>query len=118
MLQPVSQNGNGKNATENANGTLAPPSPVNGNRLRVGKGIGGKKGRSGRKPEWLRRWCDDLLANASAKSQVQAILSDKDHPAFAAMWRAVADRAHGKPHQAVEHTGRAGGPIIVQFVRE
>jgi len=82
----------------------AKPSGRNGNVLPVGahpKNTGGKKGRSGRKPDWLKRWCDDLLADPKCKSQVKAILQDKDHPAFKAMWSAVADRAAGKPTQAV-----------------
>lgn len=66
---------------------------------------GGKKGRSGRKPEWLRDWCDDLLADPTSREQVEAILHDAKHPAFATMWTRVAERAHGKPREHVEHTG-------------
>lgn len=68
-------------------------------------GVPGNKGGTGRPPEWLREWCDDLLASKEAKAQVEAILKDNGHPAYATMWRAVADRAAGKPKERVEHTG-------------
>ena len=82
---------------------------LNGGRLNAGGtpgNSGGKKGRSGRRPEWLREFCDDLLASPKCKAQVKAILADKDHPAFATMWKAVAERAHGKADQNVNHRGK------------
>lgn len=78
----------------------------------------GKKGRSGRKPNWLKDWCDDLLARPETKGQVEEILRDKDHAAFRAMWQAVADRAHGKPAQPIQHSGEDGGPLTIKVVRE
>jgi hypothetical protein len=77
----------------------------------------GKKGRSGRKPDWLKQFCDDLLADKTAQGQIRAILHNKDHPAFSTMWKAVADRAHGKPTAAVELSGSQGSPIPVQIWR-
>ena len=74
----------------------------------------GVKGRSGRKPNWLREFCDDLLASPKCKQQVKEILNDKSHPAFATMWKAVSDRAHGKPEQPIEH----GGTIVIREKRE
>jgi hypothetical protein len=82
----------------------AKPSPRSGVSLPLGNhpgNTGGKKGRSGRRPDWLKDWCDDLLADATCKRQVKQILQDKTHPAFKAMWSAVADRAHGKPKEHV-----------------
>jgi hypothetical protein len=74
----------------------------------------GVKGRSGRKPNWLREFCDDLLASPKTKAQVRDILADKSHPAFATMWKAVSDRAHGKPEQPLEHSGT----IVIREKRE
>lgn len=65
-------------------------------------GVPGNKGGTGRPPNWLKDWCDDLLANPEAKKQVEAILKDRDHSAYASMWKAVADRAHGKPRESVD----------------
>ena len=69
------------------------------------RGKGPEKGapNAGRPPNWLRDWCDDLLANPKAKKAVEEILNDSDHSAFASMWKAIADRAHGKPPQSVTH---------------
>jgi hypothetical protein len=75
---------------------------------------GGKKGRSGRRPDWIKTFCDDLLASPASKRQVKEILADKNHPAFATMWKAVCDRAHGKPDQTLQHSGT----IVIREKRE
>ncbi len=74
----------------------------------------------GRPPNWLRDFCDDLLAGPKSKHSVSKILGDDEHPAFATMWKAVADRAHGRAVESIELTGAGGGPVEVQvrFVRE
>lgn len=87
------------------------PQP-HGGALNAG-GTPGNKGGTGRPPNWLKEWCDDLLADADAKAQVEAILKDNKHQAYATMWKAVAERAHGKPKETVEHTG-----AITQYVVE
>jgi hypothetical protein len=78
----------------------------------------GKKGRSGRKPDWLKRQADDLLSDPGSWSQVERILKNADHPLFGMMWGKLADRAHGKPKESVELTGQDRAPIIVRFVDE
>ncbi len=86
-------------------GKRAVPSKVrqpHGGALLTG-GVPGNKGGTGRPPNWLKEFCDDLLADKKAKAQVRAIMKDKDHPAYATMWKALADRAAGKPVQAHEH---------------
>lgn len=77
-------------------------------------GTPGNKG--GRPPNWLKDWCDDLLHREENKQQVEEILKDSKHPAYAQMWRAVADRAHGKPVQAVVETGEK--VLTVRIVHE
>jgi len=84
---------------------------ANGADSRRGHGV---KGRSGRRPNWLRDFCDNLLASTKCKAQVRAILADKDHPAFATMWKAVGERAHGKPEQPIDH----GGELVIRVKRE
>ena len=86
----------------------------NGGTLRVGNP--GNKG-GGRLPGWLETFCDDLLADPTAQEQVKAILRDKDHAAFASMWRTVAERAHGKPKQPVEHSGNQARPFVIRVER-
>jgi hypothetical protein len=62
----------------------------------------GNKGGTGRPPNWLREWCDERLADPTAKDAVELILSNPKNPAFVPMWKAVADRAHGKPLQTLD----------------
>lgn len=104
-----------KTGTKTAAKTMT--SPLSGSTIPTGahpKNTGGKKGRSGRKPDWLKKWCDNLLANPKCKKQVKEILEDKAHPAFKSMWAAVADRAHGKPAQSIDVT--SNGQTLEQLV--
>jgi hypothetical protein len=83
----------------------AKPSPRSGVALPLGAhpgNTGGKKGRSGRPPNWLKDFCDDMLADPKCQSAVRTILRNPDHSAFATMWKAAGDRAHGKPDQKVD----------------
>lgn len=68
----------------------------------------------GRPPDWLKRQADELLADPASWSQVENILKDNKHAAFHHMWKALADRAHGKPTESIELTGKDGGPVQVQ----
>lgn len=101
-----------KQAKPSGKPSAAPVPQPHGGFLIPGAGGGPQPG-SGRKPDWLKAWCDDLLASEESKTQVEAILKDRKHPAFSTMWGKVADRAHGKPKETVEHTGKDGGPIQV-----
>lgn len=71
------------------------------------RGRGPEKGapNAGRPPNWLREWCDDLLASPECKAQVEKVLKNEKHAAFAQMWRTISERAHGKPAQAIDVTG-------------
>lgn len=91
------------------------PQP-NGRGALLSGGVVGNKGGTGRPPNWLKDWCDDLLADPKCQAQVEAVLQDKDHTAFASMWRAVSERAKGKPGQSIELTGKDGGPVAVDRV--
>ena len=95
---------------------LASRVPKHGHgRLLVG-GVKGHRGAGGRPPNWLKDFCDDLLADSKCKTQVKAILQDKDHPAFATMWSRVAERAHGKAEQTVHKTEDRKVTLEVVFV--
>jgi hypothetical protein len=92
-------------------------SPLSGGRIPLGAhpgNTGGKKGRSGRPPNWLRQFCDDLLASPKCRAAVRKILEDESHPAFATMWKAAGDRAHGKAENTVAHSGE----VSIRVVRE
>lgn len=72
----------------------------------------GNKG-GGRTPNWLKDWCDELLAKKESKAQVQAVLADSTHTAYASMWKAVADRAHGRPKETIEHQGEIKHGVVI-----
>ena len=105
-------------SAQNGNGTRETSVPTSvmpgrfGGTLR--RGGGNPKRTGGRKPDWLREFCDSLLASTKTKAAVKAILADKDHPAFAAMWKAVGERGHGKPSQQVQHAGE----VAIRVIRE
>lgn len=86
--------------------------PKHGHGALLAGGKPGNKG-GGRKPDWLKQWCDDVLADDKSCAQVIAIMRDKNHNAFATMWKAVAERAAGKPAQPVEHSG--GITVAVEY---
>lgn len=67
----------------------------------------------GRPPDWLKRQADDLLASPESWSQVEAILKDKGHPMFGVMWGKLADRAHGRPKETIEHTGEIKHGVVI-----
>lgn len=104
-------NGNGKLATK-----LPLRVPKHGRGKLLTGGVIGHRGAGGRPPNWLKDWCDSLLANPKSRTAVTKVLTDEDHPAFAQMWRAVADRAHGRPAQPVEHSGKDGAPLKFTLV--
>ena len=94
----VAHNGNGNGHGKPAATELIPQ--AHGGALLPG-GVPGNKGGAGRPPNWLRDWCDDLLAKEENKAEVEAVLGNNKHPAFATMWKAIAERAHGKPDQRI-----------------
>lgn len=79
---------------------------ANGRGALLAGGVPGNKGGTGRPPNWLKDWCEELLADETTKEQVRGILNDKAHPAFKAMWSEVASRAFGKPKESLELSGK------------
>lgn len=91
---------------------LGPNRPqANGGTLNSGNSAGERLGRS---PDWLKLFCDKALARKASKRSVVRILSNKDHPAFATMWKAAADRAHGKPKESKE----ISGTLAIRVIRD
>lgn len=63
---------------------------------------GGPQPGSGRPKNEFKEWCKELLdddSDVGSRKQVEAILKNKDHPAFSTMFREIANRAHGKPKE-------------------
>lgn len=83
-------------------------------------GTPGNRGGAGRPPNWLKEWCEDQLASPAVRKAVERVLRDHRHPGFVAMWKAVADRAAGKPQVSVEVSNdpqRKGHAFIVNGQR-
>lgn len=84
------------------------------------RGRGPQKGapNAGRPAGEFKEFCRRLLAAPKAEKELQSVLEDSRHPAYAALWRAVSDRAYGKAVQAVELAGKDGAPVIpIEFVQ-
>ena len=81
---------------------------AHGGAIRTGGNPGNRGG--GRKPNEFKEWCADLLAEPDVEQQVKEILKDKKHPAHATMWKAVTERAYGKPVAYVEQS-TTNGPV-------
>ena len=95
-------------------------SPKSGAEVPTGahpKNTGGKPGRSGRPPQILIDFCRNLVADEAVQAQVSTILRNGDHPHFVALWKAVADRAYGKPTASVELSGPDGSPLPIRIWR-
>ena len=77
---------------------------------------GGKKGRSGRKPDAFIRFCQQLASGRMTLKNVKDILADKDHPQFMPALRWATENGYGKPTERVEITGKDGEPVGVAHV--
>lgn len=83
-------------------------SPVNGAQIPLGNhpgNTGGKPGRSGRKPDAFRELCRQLASGETTIQQVEAILQDRNHPAFLGAVKWATEHGYGKPTEHVEHSG-------------
>lgn len=75
----------------------------NGGQLKTGNP--GNAG-GGRRPNWIEDWCDEMLADEGTRETVQQIMVGRKNPkAFAAMWKALSERAFGRVPEKVEHSG-------------
>lgn len=76
------------------------------------RGRGPKKGapNAGRPPDKHREECQRMISDPKCEKAVRSILGNPKHPAFAPMWRIVAERGYGKTPQPI--TGADGAPLI------
>src|SRR5690348_9502902 len=63
---------------------------------------GGKKGRSGRKPDAWRRLCGRLVNRASTIRAAKRIVQNPDHPAWLGAVKFLAAECYGRPREAIE----------------
>lgn len=91
----------------------AKPSPKSGFALPVGNhpgNTGGKKGRSGRKTEAFKAFCQNLLSDKDVQQAAREIAKDKNHPAWQGAVNWLAKYGHHELVSNVDVTSN-GEPI-------
>lgn len=83
---------------------------------RQGRGPAKGAPNAGRPPNEHVEFCRRLISDPAAEAEALAVLTDRSHGAFAAMWKAVAERAYGKPVQPL--SGDPTAPLVVRVIRE
>lgn len=96
-----------KTATSPRSGATIPTGAHPGN-------TGGKKGRSGRKPEAFRALCRALVSSQAVLDAARSVLSNPDHPAWTGALKWATENGYGKAPQPI--TGPDGGPVQIQQV--
>lgn len=66
---------------------------------------GGKKGRSGRKPDAWKDICEGLATSDEVLRAAKAVLKNAKHPAWFGAWKFVGEQRFGRAKQSVEHSG-------------
>jgi len=92
-----------KTAKKTAKVELAPPSPINGQRLQMGNpgNSGGKKGRSGRKPMAWKALCKDILEDEETQKTLRRAAADSDTSGYPSLLKLLSDHAAGVPEETI-----------------
>ncbi len=83
----------------------ATPSPRSGKALPVGAhpgNTGGKKGRSGRRPDEFKEFMRRLVSRKDVCASLAKVLKNPAHPHFAQAFKMAAEFAYGKATQPVD----------------
>lgn len=79
---------------------------------------GGKKGRSGRKPEKWRQWAAEAVNSPACRKACEEILQNPEHPGFHKVLAILGPHGHGTPNQPFEDGTDTPRPIQVEFLEE
>lgn len=104
--------------TKTATKTAA-PSPKNGNRLPLGAhpgNTGGKKGRSGRKPEAFTNFLARLRQDPRLHDAIEKAAMDASNPGFKSALKVLTDYDDAKPAEKRELSGKL--EVRVKIARE
>jgi hypothetical protein len=76
-------------------------------------GRGPRKGapNAGRPPDAFKALCQEMATRDETLAAVRAILADRTHPQFMAALKWASENGYGRPTQALEVTGKGGGPV-------
>ena len=108
---PMRKGASGETATKTAT-----PSPRSGTALPVGAhpgNTGGKKGRSGRKPDEFKHFMQRLVGRKDVCAALAKVLRNPAHPHFVPAYKMACEFGYGRATQALEHSGAGGGPVRV-----
>jgi len=96
----------------------AKPSGRSGVSLPVGAhpgNTGGKKGRSGKKPNSFKQFLASLRTDPVALAALERAAKDETLKSFSNVWKLASEYDPDKPGQKHEITGKDGGPIDIQI---
>lgn len=95
-------------------------SPRSGAEIPVGahaKNTGGKKGRSGRKPDAWKSRLREIVSSDVVLDELEQVLADSRHPAYVGAIKYATEHGFGKATETVEISGKDGQPVQVQVWR-
>ncbi len=104
--------------TGNKTGSGTMRSPRSGSEIPTGAhpgNTGGKKGRSGRKPEAFKAMCQALASSKEVRANAAKILRNADHPLFIGALKWASENGYGRPAQTVDVTS-GGVPLNALLV--
>jgi hypothetical protein len=78
-----------------------------------GGGSGGKKGRSGRRPNAWKQIMARCVTRESTLRALNCVLKNDKHPAFIGALRFAAEYAYGKPQENLEVNGKVGLEMLL-----
>ena len=78
-----------------------------------GGGSGGKKGRSGRRPNAWKQIMARCVTRGSTLRALNRVLKNDKHPAFIGALRFAAEYAYGKPQENLEVNGKVGLEVLL-----
>lgn len=107
-----------KEKTGKKTGKRTMVSPRSGAEVPTGahaRNTGGKKGRSGRKPDAFKQFLRDVLDSPEAREALERVLQSDKHTAYASVLGKIISHAHGLPTQQVEVTSKL---LLVDDIEE
>jgi hypothetical protein len=96
-------------------------SPLNGAETPTGAhpgNTGGKKGRSGRKPDAFKAFMRSLVSHDDVADALRTVLANPGHPGFVSAFKMAAEFGYGRASQAVQLTGENGAAMELRVVHE
>jgi hypothetical protein len=72
---------------------------------------GGKKERSGRKPDAWKERLQQIVSSDAVLDELELVLRASRHPAYVGVLKYATEHGYGKPKESLELTGKDSGPV-------